>query len=404
MSPTIWLKGGLRSISRSIIFLAILISIPLVIEMAGLDAGLAFSLSLWLYYFFLCTVLLLTRSRLWWIGTMASSLQLFVIPTLLIYHLNEFEPEKEVSAFTAMAIRPWRFILTRATPLFTLLEGFASLLIVQAIGQVTRFVTNYRSDSWMFLVLIGSGATLSTSLYFLYRITTFPVISFLNSTMLGTTITASLFIATYATLSGKGTIAESCALFAYTVYSAYSGMTDFGQTDISPQLATRPEYLPFPPLVMENYATLVKSAAKYVPVTLYQTYTFLLAAFYAITPSVLVQFVYRVTSLYAVSRIIPAVRDQGRGVSDTPDLDDEEPTANLMSILTLYWPCSLIAVYTHLLLQHFADVRGAATPFWGGLESAGLWRWINTVFFLGWYAIELQATQQDILTSHWKVD
>jgi hypothetical protein len=109
-------------------------------------------------------------------------------------------------------------------------------------------------------------------------------------------------------------------------------------------------------------------------------------------------------SLYAVSRIIPAVRDQGRGISDTPDLDDEEPTANLMSVLTLYWPCSLIAVYTHLLLQHVVNVPIAGRSFWSELDGAGLWRWVNTVFFLGWYAVELQATQQDSLTSHWKVD
>lgn len=232
--------------------------------------------------------------------------------------------------------------------------------------------------------------------------------------MLGVVVTAAIAVAAYAMISGKGNIAESSALFAYIVYSSYMTMTDYGVAGP----ATKPEYDPFPPLVMESYvcrfslpthrdryATVVSSAAQLVPVTLSQIYAFVVAALAALTPSLITSFVYRISVLYAASRIIPAARDSARGIENTPSMEDEEPSANLMSILVTYSPCMLIGVYTHLLMQHFNDNAFGKAGL-AGLDSGPLWRWVNALAVLALYSVELSMGDEDNanLTAHWKVE
>lgn len=50
-----------------------------------------------------------------------------------------------------MTVRSWDTLLRYSTPLFQLAEGFCSLLVIQAAGQITRWLVNRggRSDSWM---------------------------------------------------------------------------------------------------------------------------------------------------------------------------------------------------------------------------------------------------------------
>jgi ICE2 len=49
-----------------------------------------------------------------------------------------------------LTVGSWDRILTYSTPLFQLAEGFCSLLVIQAAGQITRWLVNRpRSDTWM---------------------------------------------------------------------------------------------------------------------------------------------------------------------------------------------------------------------------------------------------------------
>jgi hypothetical protein len=45
----------------------------------------------------------------------------------------------------------WDKLLRWSTPVFQLVEGFCSLLVIQAAGQITRWLVNRggRSDTWM---------------------------------------------------------------------------------------------------------------------------------------------------------------------------------------------------------------------------------------------------------------
>ena len=166
----------------SIIFLTYtVVSIPLGFDVGGRACGLAFSLSLASFYFFYSVLRLLTpsRSRYRWllVKTIATT-QWIILPSLLIWSLNRFsvEPtdsrgwvERTFSGKRAsdtslsqwilgpdglaetVTVGVWDKFLTWSTPVFQLSEGFCSLLVIQAAGQVTRWLVNRsgKSDSWM---------------------------------------------------------------------------------------------------------------------------------------------------------------------------------------------------------------------------------------------------------------
>ena len=85
---------------------------------------------------------------------MVSIFQALIIPVILVSVLNAFTTDSTPSTWThRILLTPWDWAVSKSTPLFTLIEGFASLLVIQAIGQVCRWVVNNRSDTWMVLHL-----------------------------------------------------------------------------------------------------------------------------------------------------------------------------------------------------------------------------------------------------------
>ena len=175
----------------SAIFLAVTISsIPLAFDVGGKTCGLAFSLSLATFYFLFSLLRLTTPDRSWIRSSLVviiRSTQWILIPILLIWSLNRFsvDPDTQSGAggaggagwvertFTAKhaqdtsSLNEWLFgrdglvevvtlgnwdrLLRWSTPVFQLVEGFCSLLVIQAAGQITRWLVNRggRSDSWM---------------------------------------------------------------------------------------------------------------------------------------------------------------------------------------------------------------------------------------------------------------
>ena len=137
-----------------------------------------------------------------------------------------------------------------------------------------------------------------------------------------------------------------------------------------------------------------------------------------ITPSVIISLAYRVFVMYASTRIIPAIKESGvRDLSQEPSLDDDDMGTKSLAILTWFSPTILIAVYTSLLMQHFAsgngngDTGSAVSGEWwknqGGDTGGNLWRWVNLAFTMFLYAVELNMSKEDDdgrLTSHWKLD
>lgn len=166
----------------SAIFLAVTVSsVPLAFDVGGKTCGLAFSLSLATFYFLFSLLRLTTPERSWIRSSLIviiRSTQWILIPVLLIWSLNRFSVDPEHNGgwvertFTGKrapdgSINEWLFgrdglvetvtlgnwdrLLRWSTPVFQLAEGFCSLLVIQAAGQITRWLVNRggRSDSWM---------------------------------------------------------------------------------------------------------------------------------------------------------------------------------------------------------------------------------------------------------------
>lgn len=177
-----------------------------------------------------------------------------------------------------------------------------------------------------------------------------------------------------------------------------------------------PALPPLPPIIMASYTTLIHALGS-LPTITHTAYNLMVGAIMTITPSVIISLAYRVFVMYAAARIIPAVKESGaRALSQEPSLDDDDGTTKVLGFLTWFSPSIIIAVYTSLLMQHFASGNGGNDgsaiqgDWWknqGGDTGGNFWRWINLAATMAIYAIELKISKEDDdgrLTSHWKSD
>jgi hypothetical protein len=289
------------------------------------------------------------------------------------------------------------------------------------LGQLSRWLVNRSewSDAWLLVLLVSAAGVVSSSVYFLWRVLQFPDISSLDSTLIGIAIASAIFLCAYGVVSGRGTAVESSLLFAYIVLCIYQIFTDYKPNDTSTEdMATSaPDFPPFPPIIMSSYTALMYAIST-LPGALVDAFDFTAAAFKAVTPSVLISLGYRLFVFYASTRIIPAINESGaRGLSVEPSLEDSNAGNQFLAFLSWFSPSILIAVYTSLLMQHFATTMGGYSPgltesigaWWSGNGQPGmngnLWKWVNLVGTMGLYAIELWlGKEDDIDGGHWKVD
>ncbi|KUJ15676.1 ER membrane protein-like protein [Mollisia scopiformis] len=432
-----------RVLSSAIFLLSIILSIPIAFDVGGRDCGLAFSLSLFYFYFFYSTIRLATpdKSRVRWaLVQMIGMAQWVLIPGLLIWSMNRFAVDANNSGdwvartfdgkraqhstirewifgsgglLEMMTIGTWDKLLRYSTPFFQLAEGFCSLLVIQAAGQITRWLVNRgRSDMWMIGLLVLSASIISSSVYFLWRIMNFPEIGNVDATLIGVTITCAVFLCAWGIGSGRGNPVESSLLFAYVVLCIYQIFTDYLPTSEPPPPPAQPDFPPFPPIIMASYSTLVYILST-LPSAVLSGFQFLYAAFQTITPSVIISLAYRIFVFYSATRIIPAVRESGaRALSQEPSLEDSDGAGKILGLLSWFSPSILVAVYTSLLMQHFSttSAEGNNTEWWmmqGGDAGGNVWRWINVAATMALYALELYLGKEesdDSLTSHWKTD
>jgi hypothetical protein len=171
----------LRVVSSAVFLTAIVLSIPLAFDVGGKTCGLAFSLSLASFYFGFSLLKLATPDesrfrRL--LVIFVRSTQWLIVPTLLIWSLNRFSVDSNnngswvertfdgkratdtsISSWVfghggvieTLTIGNWDKLLRWSTPIFQLVEGFCTLLVIQAAGQITRWLVNRSGggDTWM---------------------------------------------------------------------------------------------------------------------------------------------------------------------------------------------------------------------------------------------------------------
>lgn len=181
-----------RALSGAVYLLCIILSIPIAFDVGGRDSGLAYSLSIFLFYFLYSFIRAITpkESRVRWaITSLMGMLQWIVLPGLLIWSLNRFSVDAGSTDWVSRTlghVRPaakhteswqewffgqggilehltlggWDRGLRYSSPVFQLLEGFCSLLVIQAAGQITRWLVNRgRSDTWVVSTCQGRIAT-----------------------------------------------------------------------------------------------------------------------------------------------------------------------------------------------------------------------------------------------------
>ncbi|KAF2704815.1 ICE2-domain-containing protein [Pleomassaria siparia CBS 279.74] len=440
-----------RVLSSTIFLSAVIFTIPLAFDIGGRTCGLAFSLALSAYYFIYSALRIATpedsRFR-WTLCKLIAWTQWIMIPTLLIWSLNKFSVDsdnnsgwvertfggkraQDTSVYEwifgsdglahSATIGTWDKVLRYSTPAFQVGEGFCSLLVIQYAGQFTRWVVNReRGDSWMIGLLVGSASVISSSVYFLWRITTFPEISNVDAILIGVAITTAIFLCGWGIVSGRGNPVESSLLFAYVTLCIYQIFTDYQPSPGSvaaSNVPAEPALPPLPPILMASLTTLLHALSS-LPEIAHTGFNLMVGAVMTITPSVIISLAYRVFVMYASTRIIPAIKESGaRNLSQEPSLDDDDTSTKFLAFLTWFSPSILIAVYTSLLMQHFAsgngngDVGSAVSGEWwtnqGGDTGGNLWRWVNLAFTMFLYAVELNMSKEDDdsrLTSHWKMD
>lgn len=164
----------------SVFLFSIVLSIPVAFDVGGRDSGLAYSLALFVYYFAYSCIRIAVpeKSRLGWsIANLLRLSQWIVIPSLLIWALGQFAVDAGSSNWVertlggvfqaktsswgewlfgkdgiveTVTLGIWDNLLRYSGPVFQLLEGFCTLLVIQAAGQITRWLVNRgRSDTWV---------------------------------------------------------------------------------------------------------------------------------------------------------------------------------------------------------------------------------------------------------------
>lgn len=243
----------------------IILTIPLAFDVGGEECGLAFTLTLAVFYFSMATIRLLGRNTQFsTITHIVYYSQHVIIPSLFVMFLNIYSDPEHAYPLWNRILVPWRFFLENATAGFTILEGFCTLLVIQAAGQISRYLMKRNSDFWTIILLISAANIVTCALYFLYRIYTFPItIGAVNATLIGAMLTCTIFLGGYGIVSRRGNLIESSLLFGYMVFCLYETFTDFqpSQTEQdvakngSDSSASKPElppFPPFPPIIMER--------------------------------------------------------------------------------------------------------------------------------------------------------
>lgn len=169
-----------RVFFSSVFLLSIVLSIPVAFDVGGRDSGLAYSLALFFFYIFYSVLEFLTPEKSpsrFLVSAFLRSAQWIVIPSLLIWALGQFAVDAGSASWVdrtigglfqskstswsewtfgkdglveTVTLGGWDNVLRYSGPVFQLLEGFCTLLVIQAVGQLTRWLVNRgRSDTWV---------------------------------------------------------------------------------------------------------------------------------------------------------------------------------------------------------------------------------------------------------------
>ncbi|KNE93533.1 hypothetical protein PSTG_13066 [Puccinia striiformis f. sp. tritici PST-78] len=371
---------------RTASFLQILLYLPLALDIAGKECFLALSASLALYYSALSTLYLIFRNtRFAFVSKVFGLLQNLVIPTFLLIWLNIYSTDESKignpilgNNLVGPILSFWEVFLTWSTPVFVLLEGISTLLCIQSVGQISRYIVEAKNESYSFVFLVLSAAVYVGSAYFLFDSYAYAARESLSATLIGVSTTSVVFLSGIAISNRKGNVVETSLMMAYLSYNIY-WLSSEKLDPVSFFSSFKSEAVPpLPPMILRSATAIIG----FVSTTFGAGLDFLLACSSALPLPVFINLLYRVVALYGASRIVVAIKRANSGFAYARRLSDEEPMVRIMTVIVSYSRFVLISVYTHLLL----------------LNNEGhqvFWRWINVFVTLGLWGVELMIGKEE---------
>lgn len=265
------IKQSVRILWGSFYLLSLLISIPIAFKIGGLYCGLSFTFCLFHLYLLSTSLHVIAKktgnSSYILATTLLYYLQHIAIASLLYIFLSVFSDGLLTTIFSSnssdfipslikktdeeghlpsknyyylffyyyyrYAVRLWRHLLSHSTPFFTLLEGFFTILGIQAVGETYTWLTvrgNY--IFWVAVTWVASSGIVATALYFLLRIyiTQEWNLSQSSATTMGITMSLVAALGIYGIFSKNGSTIESALFLAYIIRCFY---------EISPELTIK---------------------------------------------------------------------------------------------------------------------------------------------------------------------
>jgi len=282
----------------------------------------------------------------------------------------------QITPWVEMTSWLWGTTLRYSSIIFVVVEGIASLVLVQSWGQEAMRMAD-RGDLVQFGLLVVAAAGYVASATWIYICFSITASSPASAVLLGVAITCLVFLTLIGFMMRRTNVIESAGLALYLSYNLW--LCGAGEGAEGPgrswgwkegNLQWTEGYPPLLPHMLPYLNTLLTLLTSTIPKTL------------------LFSLVYRISVLHRASKVLMKI------TAGPWEDDDSEmrPSRRVAYALMIYRQTIFVIVYSHLLLlDHSSQV-------W--------WRWINIFFTLALWAIELNLTsaEDQVLGKEWKVE
>ncbi|GFZ44750.1 hypothetical protein JCM24511_02475 [Saitozyma sp. JCM 24511] len=406
----------------------VLLALPMALDLLGPPSFLLLSLLFTLHHFLYSTLRLVLKNTL--LAPLISFLS-FISPLIsslcilltLYYHLHPPSAPPTTALLPSPAhllvnVLPYLYaaVLRWVSPLFTLLEGISTLLVIQVAGRVGKGWADEEEREegveWRGIVgLVAAALVYSAGLAGVVMSFPLSTTSAFPAFLLGAALTAVLFLSLIGFTLRRTNVLETSLVFVYVVYSAWlSGIEAAMDASTIRHHETGSPY-PFAHSGPKRQSPLTPPSAHRLSFNANVADTHPRSA-QTLPPHLLLSLIYRVAVLHLAARIVPVIRKTSMGWNDGMDegsangngdggrpgfwdgrsLGQEPPNMRVTTVVLSYRRAILIAVYTHLLLLD------AGSQTW--------WRWLNIALFLAVWSLELLLDADDDADSvtRWKVD
>ncbi|KAJ7169836.1 hypothetical protein C8R46DRAFT_1090194 [Mycena filopes] len=352
MTFVLYVSSHLARLSTA---LQILVFLPLTLATLSTRAFLLLSLLLSVHSMIHGTLIL------FWPGSKALSfLQVPMHSFLLLVCFNIFS--SPVNPWLLTAADAWGKMLAFSGPLFILLEGVSSLLVVQKAGQIGKELVA-EGESYQLGLLVGTAVAYVSSAWWI--VVSYPAAasSPLASSLLGAALCSFFFLSCIGFVLRRTNVVESSGMALFLAYNLWlCGMG--GSDDEKSVFDSALSYAPLLPNVLPHFVALLNFIRHTLP------------------KPVLFALSYRLMILQLASRILPTIGadsfDDTYGVDDTWE---DRPTSALTRLLLTYRQSIFATVYSHLLLLD---------------PSSQVWsRWMLVFFTLSIWAVELLVSSAE---------